>query len=125
MLEFKKGKFHKFRLSEVSFSEFESEVAPMLTDREAILSVYKAGRDGVVFTTQRLITIDHENGRKTDFTSIPYSSIDLFSVETAGWLDRDAELDIQIKGVGQFCFEFDRSTSMANICKYISVCKFN
>lgn len=125
MLDFKKGKFHRFRLSEVPYSEFEAEVSPMLTDRETVISVFKAGRDGVLFTTKRLITIDHENGRKTDFTSIPYSSIDLFAVETAGWLDRDAELDIQIKGIGRFCFEFDRSTSMADICKYISTCKFN
>ena len=125
MLEFKKGKFHKYRLSEVPYSDFEADVAPMMTDQETVLSVYKAGRDGVVFTTKRLITIDHENGRKTDVTSIPYDSIDLFSVESAGWLDRDAELDLQIKGVGKFCFEFDRATSMANICKCISVCKFD
>ena len=125
MLDFGKGKFHKYRLSEVSISEFKDEVSALLTDEESVISTYKAGRDGVVFTTKRLIAVDNESGRKTDVTSVPYSSIDVFSVETAGILDRDAELDIFIKGIGKFTFEFDRSTSMATICKHISVCKFN
>ena len=125
MLDFSRGKFHKYRLSQVPPKEFEEEVSPLLTDRESVLCAFKAGRDGVLFTTQRLITIDHENGRKTDITSIPYIAIDVFSVENAGWLDRDAELNILIKGVGKFCFEFDRAASMSAICKHLSVCKFN
>ncbi|MBR5500815.1 MAG: PH domain-containing protein [Clostridia bacterium] len=125
MLDFRKGTFHKYRLSEVSYSDYESDVAPLLTDKETVLSTFRAGRDGVVFTTKRLITIDRESGRKTDITSIPYSSIDLFSIENAGWMDRDAELDLCIKSVGKFRFEFDRSTSMATVCKHISICKFN
>ena len=125
MLDFKKGKFHKYRLSEVSYSDFESEISQLLTDKETVLGTFKAGRDGVVFTTKRLITVDKESSRKTDITSIPYSSIDLFAVENAGFLDRDSELDIFIKGVGEFCFEFDRAASMSAICRYISLGKFN
>lgn len=124
MLDFSKGKFHRFRLSEVKYSEFEKDVAPMLTDKESVLATFKAGRDGVLFTTKRLITVDKENGRKTDFTSIPYSTIDIFAVETAGFADFDAELDIFIKGIGKYCFEFDRSSSMGAICHHISVSKF-
>ena len=124
MLDFSKGKFHKFRLSAVQYSEIEKEVFPLLTSAEEVLATFNAGRDYVLFTTKRLITIDKENGRKTDFTSIPYSGIDVFSVETAGWADRDAELDIRMRGVN-FCFEFDRSTSMADICRYIAESKFN
>ncbi len=125
MLDFSKGKFHKYRLSEVKFSDIETEISPLLTIKEEVLAVFKAGRDYVLFTTKRLLTVDKENGRKTDFTSIPYTSIDLFAVETAGWMDRDAELDIFVKGMGKFCFEFDRSTSMAQICHYIAESKFN
>lgn len=125
MLDFNRGKFHKYRLSEVSFSEFSAVITPLLTDKETILATFKAGRDGVLFTSKRLITIDNQNGRKTDFTSIPYTSIDVFSVENAGRMDLDAELDIWIKGIGKFCFEFDRSASMATICHHISVSKFN
>lgn len=125
MLDFSKGKFHKYRLSEVPYSEVEKVISPLLTNKETVLGVFKAGRDYALFTTKRLLAIDNENGRKTDFTSIPYTSIDVFAVETAGWLDRDAELDIYIKGLGKYCFEFDRATSMATICNYIAESKFN
>lgn len=125
MLDFHKGKFHKYRLSEVPYSEFEQDVSQLLTDQEKVLSAFKAGRDGVIFTTKRLLTVDREGGKKTDYTSIPYASIDVFSVETAGRFDLDAELDIYIKGIGKFCFEFDRAASMATICKYISASKFH
>lgn len=37
MFDFSKGKFHKYRLSEVNFSEFETAVSPMLTDKESLL----------------------------------------------------------------------------------------
>ncbi|MBO5247840.1 MAG: PH domain-containing protein [Clostridia bacterium] len=125
MLDFGKGRFHRYRLSEVKFQEFEKEVTPLLTEKEDVLSTYKAGRDGVVFTTKRLITIDNEGRGKTDITSIPFSCIDIFSVENAGWMDRDAELDLFIKGIGKYTFEFDRDASMVNICKHISIAKFH
>lgn len=125
MLDFGKGKFHKYRLSKVDFSKFKDAVSPILTDKEEILSTFEAGRDGVVFTTKRLITVDNENRGKTDITSIPFSCIDVFSVENAGWADRDAELDIFIKGIGKYTFEFDRDASMTTICQNISIAKFN
>ena len=100
-------------------------MTPLLTSSEKVLGVFKAGRDYALFTTKRLLGVDKENGKKTDYTSIPYSSIDVFSVETAGWMDRDAELDIYVKGLGKYCFEFDRATSMAQICNYIAESKFN
>ena len=125
MLDFSKGKFHHYRLSEIDYSKIEEDIAPLITSKESVLAVFKAGADCVIFTTKRLLTMDKQHFRKVDFTSIPYSSIDVFSVETAGWADRDAELDILIKGVGEFCFEFDRVTSMATICRFISESKFN
>ena len=125
MLDFGKGKFHKYRLSKVDFAKYKDAVSPILTEKEEILSTFEAGRDGVIFTTKRLIAVDNENHKKTDITSIPYSCIDVFSVENAGWMDRDAELDIFIKGIGEYTFEFDRDASMATICKYISIAKFD
>lgn len=40
-----------------------------------------------------------------DYTSIPYSKVQTFSVETAGTLDRDCELDLYISSVGKVRFE--------------------
>jgi hypothetical protein len=39
-------------------------------------------------------------GRKVEYLSIPYKSITAFSVESAGFLDRDAEIKLWISGRG-------------------------
>ncbi len=43
--------------------------------------------------------------KEKDFTSMPYSKIQLFSVETAGTFDRDAELELWFSGAGKVKFE--------------------
>ena len=75
MLDFGKGKFHKYRLSEVKYSEIEKEIAPMLTDKETVLATFNAGRDYVLFTTKRLLTMDKENGTHVlkNFPHISYA----------------------------------------------------
>ena len=59
-------------------------------------------------------------GKKKDFTSIPYNKITNFSLETAGLLDFDTELEIYMSGVGKVKFEFTGSTNVKEICKIIS-----
>lgn len=53
-------------------------------------------RDYVVFTNKRLIACNVQGitGSKKDFTSLPYSKLQAFSIETAGTLDMDAELTL-------------------------------
>ena len=43
-------------------------------------------RDGVVFINERVIAVNVEGltGKKKGFTSIPYSKISAYSIETAG-----------------------------------------
>jgi Bacterial PH domain len=45
-------------------------------------------------------------GKKRDFTSLPYSKIQAFSIETAGTFDLDAELDLWLSGLGKVRLEF-------------------
>ena len=54
-----------------------------------------------------------------DFTSIPYSKISTYSLETAGVFDLDAELELYLSGVGKVKFEFTVSTDVKIICKMI------
>lgn len=53
-------------------------------------------------------------------TSLPYRKIQAFSVETAGVLDLDSELELWFSGIGKVKFEFARKTSITEICKLIS-----
>lgn len=79
-------------------------------------------RDFVVFTNKRIISVNVQGitGAKKDFTSIPYSKIQVFSVETAGTFDTDGELDIAISGIGMVRFEFSGSSDIIEIGKLIA-----
>ncbi|MEJ8757737.1 PH domain-containing protein [Pontibacter sp. H259] len=86
--------------SEVSIEKLTTEFQPILLDNEQIEKAYKLIRDMLVFTNKRLILVNKQGitGSKTDYQSIPYSSIKMFSKETAGMMDFDAELKIWLTG---------------------------
>ena len=110
------------RLKKVDNNAFGSMINDFLIDNETIIGSYQNIRDGVVFTTKRIIAINVQGvtGKKKDFTSIPYNKITTFSLETAGVFDLDAELEIYMSAVGKVKFEFTGSTNVKDICKTIS-----
>lgn len=89
--------------SEISIDKIRKEFEPILVTGEKIEKAYRVIRDMFVFTNKRLILVDKQGitGSKTDYLSIPYSSIIRFSKESAGMLDLDAELKIWIRGESQ------------------------
>ncbi len=110
------------RLKKVNDNEFGKIIADFLIDGEDIIGAYKSVRDGVVFTNKRIIAINVQGitGKKQDYTSIPYSKISTFSLETAGVFDLDSELELYMSGVGKVKFQFTGSTDVKAICKAIS-----
>jgi hypothetical protein len=110
------------RLKQVNNYSFGKIIEDFLLADEQIIGAYQSVRDGVVFTNKRIIAINVQGltGKKKDFTSIPYSKISTFSLETAGVFDLDAELEIYLSGVGRVKFEFTGSTDVKKICKMIS-----
>lgn len=120
MIDFNNASYLK--LKPVNNSAFASTIAPMLVDGEEIISTYQSVRDGIVFTTKRIITINVQGitGKKKDFTSLPYSKIQAYSVETAGVLDLDSELELWFSGMGKIKLEFVSRANVAQICKMIS-----
>jgi len=120
MIDFKNASFLK--LKPVNDSAYSAAINPMLVPGEQIIGTYKAMRDGVVFTTKRIIAVNVQGitGKKADYTSLPYSKIQAFSVETAGVLDLDSELELWFSGVGLVKFEFSGQSNVAEICRMIS-----
>ena len=110
------------RLKKVDPTSFGNMTEDFFVDGEQIIGAYQSVRDGVVFTTKRIIAINVQGitGKKKDFTSIPYSKISCFSLETSGVFDLDAELEIYMSGVGKLKFQFTGSTDVKQICKVIS-----
>lgn len=86
--------------SEVNVDDAQREFQNLLTTSEKIEKGYIVIRDMFLFTNKRLILVDKQGvtGKKTEYHSIPYSSITHFSIETAGSFDLDAELKIWISG---------------------------
>lgn len=120
MIDFNNASF--FKLNMVGNDTFRSQIEPILTGSESILSTYKGIRDGVVFTNKRIIAINVQGltGKKKDFTSLPYSKIQVYSVETSGVFDLDSELELWFSGVGKVKFEFTSNSNVSEICKSIS-----
>ena len=112
MIDFQNGSV--FKLKKIDASSIFKEVQPLLVPGEEVLGAYKGIRDFVVFTSKRIISVNVQGltGKKKDFTSLPFSKVQAFSVETAGVIDLDSELELYFSGLGKVRFEF---TGQSNI----------
>ena len=120
MIDFQNASF--FKLKPVSDSDFSGMITPMFIPGEQIIQSFRGIRDGVVFTNKRIFAINIQGitGKKKDFTSLPYSKIQAYSVETAGVLDLDSELELWFSGMGKVKFEFVAKANVSDICRMIS-----
>lgn len=119
MIDFSNASFLKMK--QVANDTFGSLINPILVSGEQVIGTYQSIRDGVVFTTKRIIAINVQGitGKKKDFTSLPYSKIQAFSVETAGTFDLDSELELWFSGLGKVKFEFTVQADVSGICRNI------
>ncbi len=120
MIDFENAKF--FKLKTVDNDSYDKVLSPLLTEGEQVVAAFKSIRDGVVFTDKRIIAISVEGvtGTKKDITSLPYNKIQLFSIETAGFMDVDCELEVWFSTLGKLRFEFLRGADIGKICRVIS-----
>lgn len=120
MIDFKNGSL--FKLKKSSTPTHVSSIQPLMVSDEQIISEYTALRDYIIFTNKRIIAVNVQGmtGKKKDFTTLPYSKIQAFSVETAGMLDLDSELEIYFSGLGKVKFEIAGKNDIAEIGKIIS-----
>ncbi|HGC8357550.1 TPA: PH domain-containing protein [Streptococcus agalactiae] len=84
--------------SQMDTDKVENQLSDILIPDEQVDLAYTLIRDLIVFTNYRLILVDKQGvtGKKVSYNSIPYASISLFTVETSGHFDLDAELKIWI-----------------------------
>lgn len=99
-----------------------NDVAALLVPGENVLGSCTSMRDYVVFTDRRLITLNVQGvtGKKKDYTTLPYSKVSAFSVETAGILDLDCELELWFSGLGKVKFDFSEKSDIVTIGQAIS-----
>lgn len=109
------------RLQKVSDETFAGEIHPLLTPGEQILTSYQSVRDGVVFTTHRiiLVTVQGLSGKRVDYTSLPYRRIQAFSTQRTV-LEMDREIIVLAEGLGQIKFNFAAYADTEWLCRLLA-----
>ena len=120
MIDFKNGSFVK--LKPTALDDFTALLTPLLVPEEQLMYAFRGMRDGIVLTNRRVFAINVQglSGKKKDFTSLPYSKIQAFSMETAGMADLDSELELWFSGLGKVTFEFSGTVDLNRICRMIA-----
>lgn len=87
-----------FNLKPIDEKAVQQDVTKLFVDGEIIIGAYKTIRDQVVFTNKRIITIDVQGitGKRKDFSTLPYSKLQYFSVQTPGFAEfiPDCEMEL-------------------------------
>lgn len=110
-------------VSEMDADVLKKEFGVLLCEDERIEKAYKLIRDKWIFTNKRLIILDVQGvtGKKREYLSIPYRSVNHFLIETAGTLDTDAEMKIWIKGCDALLTQnFGRNSNLAEIQRVLA-----
>lgn len=120
MIDFQKSSV--FKLKPIKLTDIHKSIPKFLIDGEDVFAVFKTVRDQVVFTNKRIIAANVQGltGSKVDFTSIPFSKIQCFSIETSGTLDLDCEIQVYVSSVGRTTFEIRGEFDIVSFNKIIS-----
>ena len=110
------------KLKPTDLKDGMSTVSNLLIPNEEIGFAFSSMRDKLVFTNKRIIAVNTQGitGKKVDYTSIPYSKIQVFSIETSGTFDLDSELDVTISGLGTIRFELSSQTDIKKLGQFLS-----
>lgn len=120
MIDFKNSAV--FKLKPIENDKIREDFHKFLIEGESIFAGFKTVRDQLVFTNKRIISANVQGitGSKVDYTSLPYSKIQAFSVETSGTLDLDSEIEVYISEMGKARFEIKGSFDLLAFNKMIS-----
>lgn len=120
MIDFENGSVFKLHL--VESPSVEREIESQLIADEEIVGIFKTVRDHIVFTTRRVIAVNVQGvtGKKRCFTTLPYSKVQAFSIETSGVFDIDSELELYYSALGSVRFEFTGRSNVEEIAQLIA-----
>jgi hypothetical protein len=113
-----------WNLKPISVDSVRSEVSGLLIDGEVVVMSFQTIRDQLVFTNKRIIAIDVQGitGKRKSFSTMPYSKIQYFSIQTPGLAELfpDSELFIMFSNSFTAKFEFKGNVDIAKIGRIIS-----
>ena len=113
-----------FNLTGIDEGKVKRDLANLLIDDEYIVGAFKTVRDQVVFTNMRIVAIDVQGvtGMRKEYTTLPYSKIQYFSIKTPGFIEivPDCELEIVFNNNFHAKFDFTGKCDIVRLGRCIS-----
>lgn len=113
-----------WNLRPISIDSVRNDVNGLLIDGEEIVMAFQTVRDQLLFTNKRIISIDVQGmtGKRKSYSSMPYSKIQYFSIQTPGFVELipDSELFIMFSNTFTAKFEFKGNVDIGLIGRMIS-----
>lgn len=111
-------------LKSIGLDQVRGELQELLIGEEEVVMAFQTIRDQLVFTNKRIVAIDIQGitGRKKSFSSLPYSRIQYFTIQTPGLAELvpDSELFLVFANGFTARFEFRDKVDIAKIGRMIS-----
>ena len=99
-----------WKLKPINVDTARNEVKELLINSEEVVMAFQTVRDQLFFTNKRIIAVDVQSitGKRKSFSTIPYSKIQYFSIQTPGFAEiiPDSELFIMFSNTFTAKFEF-------------------
>lgn len=113
-----------WNLTPININYVRADVLALLVGGEEIVMAFQTVRDQLIFTNKRIISIDVQGitGKRKSFSTMPYSKIQYFSIQTPGFAELypDSELFIMFSNTFTAKFEFRGNVDIGLIGRIIS-----
>lgn len=113
-----------WNLKPIRTSDAVEEVNGLLIHGEEVVAAFQTIRDQLLFTNKRIIAIDVQGitGKRKSFSTLPYSKIQFFSIQTPGFAELipDSELFLMFSNGYTATFEFKGGVDIGRIGRMIS-----
>ena len=113
-----------WNLKPIRVDAVKGEVNGLLIGGEEVVMAFQTVRDQLIFTHKRFIAVDVQGitGKRKSFSTMPYSKIQYFSIQTPGFgeLIPDSELFIMFSNTFTAKFEFKGGVDIGKIGRMIS-----
>lgn len=113
-----------WNLKPIRVDAVKGEVNGLLIGGEEVVMAFQTVRDQLIFTNKRIIAVDVQGitGKRKSFSTMPYSKIQYFSIQTPGFgeLIPDSELFIMFSNTFTAKFEFKCGVDIGKIGRMIS-----